>query len=122
MDWYRLLPMFWYQNAPTSLEWDRALNDALDKYGATLIDAYTCRVGGCEVWIGNWPHAYGYSWSPKSCNFLPKVSTRMRLRRIVGAAIRQRKNASLSQAIASLDGDTSSPAAISLATGEQNNG
>ncbi len=86
MDWYRLLPQFWIQNNPTSLMWDAALNDLLDKH-EPILDArgFVCQIGPAIVWIENWPYAYGRLYSP-DMRMLPRVSTRFRLRREIETA------------------------------------
>lgn len=86
MDWERLFkPRYWSQNYPTDLNWDAALNAALDKHVVELGN-YTVDVGQFRVWIENWPYAYGYLYGDKKG--LPKVSTRKRLRKAVGDAKR----------------------------------
>lgn len=80
MDWQRFIPGFWSQNATTSLEWDKALNAALDEHGVTYADRHHARIGGFYVWVANWPYAYG---SLDGCDALPKVATRKRLRKAI---------------------------------------
>lgn len=79
-DWGRINPRFWFQNNPTSDEWDAILNRAMDTYKAEL-GGYetTLKLGPLTVWTANWPYAYGSCWSP-SFDGLPRVATRKRLR------------------------------------------
>jgi hypothetical protein len=39
--------------------WDRELNNLLDNYKLKDIDNYTATLNGVEIWIGNYPYAYG---------------------------------------------------------------
>lgn len=85
--------MFWFREKsglyPYSEEWDKALNDALDKWPITDIGDYTCKIGPYKVWLGNFPYAYGRLYSP-NLERIPKRSTRQRLfQAIVAAAIEQ---------------------------------
>jgi hypothetical protein len=82
MDWQRLIPGFWLQNYKTDLDWDRALNKALDADNINVVSSCTVMVNGIPVWIENWPYAYGSLYS-SGCNFLPKVATRKRLRKAI---------------------------------------
>ena len=78
---------------PYSEEWDKALNEALDDWSVTNVDRYTCWVGPYEVWISNFPHAYGTLYRPE-LKRLPKRSTRQRLFEAVAtAAIHQAQDA-----------------------------
>ena|ERR1700749_3735191 len=85
VDWYRLLPAYWYQYCATSPLWDEALNEALDS-GISSADYYRCNVGGYSVWIQNWPYDYGGMVGGddgRSIVGLPTVRTRLRLRAAV---------------------------------------
>ena len=77
----RLLPSYWYQNAPTNLKWDATLNEALDR-GVDSIGYCVAKVGGIDVWIENWPYAYGshYRAFDSLDRPLPTIKTRLRLR------------------------------------------
>jgi hypothetical protein len=82
MDWQRLIPRYWTQNEPTCLVWDKVLNKALDNFPIEYRGGHTCNIGPLQVWISNWPYAYGYNNRHRSG--LPKVATRKRLRRMIG--------------------------------------
>lgn len=82
IDWWRLSPKFWFQNEPTCKEWDAILNEQIDKYEVEVLDKYTAKIGNLEVWISNYPYAFGSCNRPKY-DKLPKVSTRRRLLKIV---------------------------------------
>jgi hypothetical protein len=89
MDWLRLLPRFWIQNERTCYKWDKVLNDMLDSHGVTPRDKCTCMVGNTEIWVSNWPYAYGSIYG-SSFQKLPKVGTRIRLREMLEEAEFQR--------------------------------
>ena len=82
IDLLRLLPSFWYQARPGSAAWDEALNAALDEFGVTEVNRHDCRVGPFEVWLSNYPYAFGYNLTDP-LEALPRVLTRLRLRREV---------------------------------------
>jgi len=81
MDLLRLLPPFWYQGRETSESWDRALNKALD-IGITSVGPHEAIVGPFTVWIANYPYAFGFNRAD-ALELLPKVRTRIRLRRAI---------------------------------------
>jgi hypothetical protein len=90
MDWYRLLPRYWFQDAPTSLEWDAALNEAIEAGDLEVVDDYEAKVGPYSVWLGNYPYGYGNMY--KGPGDLPKVATRKRLKKaLLTAAIAKAK-------------------------------
>ena len=80
MDLQRLLPPYWVQNYPTNLEWDRTLNDLLDTNPVVKFSYMTVSIGAYEIWVSNWPYAYGHIYGPSRVDVLPKVGTRKRLR------------------------------------------
>lgn len=83
IDWQRLIPCYWFQNEKTDWGWDKALNEALDRY--TPVKKYlSYQIGPFDVWASNWPYAYGNRYDKASG--LPSVSTRKRLRRLVSCA------------------------------------
>lgn len=84
-DWGRWRSGFWYQNYETSDQWDEVLNIALDRFGITGLDTHTVNVGPFEVWVANWPSAFGYNRNAYP-EVLPRVATRIRLRDMVLAA------------------------------------
>lgn len=80
---YRLThPSFWLQNVKTCYYWDEKLNQLLDKNPeVTSLTPLTCSLNGFEVWIGNYPYAYGGPWIMPRLEFLPAPLTRVRLKR-----------------------------------------
>lgn len=84
MDWHRLFsPGAWIQNYDTDLIWDAALNKALDEKGITKMGHMTCWIGNQQIWVSNWPYAYGHPYGSRERHVLPKYSTRLRLREAV---------------------------------------
>lgn len=81
VDWLRLLPRYWFQNNRTDRVWDAALDKAIDAFGVKKVDSHTCMVGPFEVWIANWPYAYGNQYGVN--DYLPMAKTRRKLRRAV---------------------------------------
>jgi hypothetical protein len=84
IDWYRLYPDYWFQNYPTSKEWDTVLNTLMDTHPLVVVDMYTVKFGDTEVWIQNYPHAFAcrYTRTNVAPVVLPSVKTRKRLRKL----------------------------------------
>jgi hypothetical protein len=96
IDWQRLIPRYWFQNYPTSWEWDALLNELLDQHPISF-GYLTVTIGGAEVWAGNYPYAYGHPYAPEM-QALPSVATRRRLRRAIeGARLDKIRAAALSR-------------------------
>lgn len=72
----------WSDSHKVSKEWDRYLNDILDHNEITRVDLYTCYIGEESLWIGNYPFYYAYK-NVLGETYLPKYSTRVRLRKMV---------------------------------------
>lgn len=82
-------PAFWLSEGKMCKKWDAELNALLDYHeetnGAeTRNEAnYILHIKGVEVWIKNYPFAYGHQWLPLDSNsVLPRRTTRIRLRKI----------------------------------------
>lgn len=84
MDFNRLLPVYWLQNASTDLRVDAIINAMLDKYGIEKVthNVYA-KVGPITIWVSNWPYAYGTIENPRKVKGLPTVKTRKRIKRLV---------------------------------------
>lgn len=82
-DWQRLWPKYWLQHGPTNYEWDAILNQLLDKH-EPKVSHLTVYLGKVEVWIGNWPYAYGAPYHNGLREMVPTVATRKRLKSIIG--------------------------------------
>lgn len=52
-------PRWWVMNNIYNEKWDRELNNLLDNYKLKDIDKYTAVLNGIEIWISNYPYAYG---------------------------------------------------------------
>ncbi len=52
-------PRWWVMNNIYNEKWDRELNYLLDNYKLKDIDNYTAALNGVEIWISNYPYAYG---------------------------------------------------------------
>jgi len=83
MDWGRLNPRFWLQNYPTSAEWDTVISAALDSGDVKITGPHTAHIGRYEVWVANYPYAFGYR-ANCPCPVLPKTATRRRIYNFVG--------------------------------------
>jgi hypothetical protein len=82
MDWYRLLPQYWIQADSTDYDWDKTLNELLDKHEIYYYNGFVARIGRARIWTTNWPFAYGSLVDDdlNDLSGLPKVATRKRLK------------------------------------------
>ena len=70
-------PKFWVMEHPYSRQWDIKLNEMLDKENnIKVVNGFWARVGGVDVWIGNYPYAYG---NPELIDVRPSRATIERL-------------------------------------------
>lgn len=79
---------YWVKLKKVSGEWDRVLNEVLDQYESEItsemVEKYTLKIGGQEIWISNYPYSFGYIDSISSDKQrLPYALTRKRLKKIV---------------------------------------
>lgn len=93
IDWRRFIPGYIYQSYPTNWEWDEILNALMDKCPMQMESAYRVSFGKTEVWIANYPYAFG-SLHGTNKTYLPSVKTRMRLHQLIQ---KQKKDAAESQ-------------------------
>jgi hypothetical protein len=63
-------PRWWVMNDSYIEEWDRELNHLLDNYKLKDIGRHTAVLNGVEVWIANYPYAYGTPCSKSSMSYL----------------------------------------------------
>lgn len=79
-------PNCWMANHGVDLYWDGLLNEMLDnpKFEAVRFGGqYTVKLNGYEIWISNFPYAYGRPYTKNGpINFLPRRRTRYRLQRL----------------------------------------
>lgn len=75
-------PRFWLGLYPVNLIWDKHLNDLMDKKATvTWMSPYGVRLDNTEIWVGNFPHAYGSEY--KYDAFMPRRITRIRLQNYI---------------------------------------
>lgn len=69
---------------PASPEWDRVVAEALDdgkvRFSPGPFGHLQCHINDCEVWVDNWPYAYGNPFRPVVAEVLPFRRTALRLR------------------------------------------
>ena len=58
-------PRFWHRNYPIDDDWDRALAAAMflvehDARPLEILNDCEVRIAGLDVWVENWPSAFGY--------------------------------------------------------------
>jgi hypothetical protein len=78
-------PVFWIQNEPTCWRYDHHLRQALNDPDCNIeiIDSYTAKINGVQVWINNYPYAFGNLWPSNYKEVLPSPLTRLKLKRIL---------------------------------------
>ena len=88
-DFRRLIPKFWIQNYPTNDEWDKVLNELLDKADrgevTVKLGFMTIFFNDKEVWAANWPYRFGHPYPAYYAEqyILPRVKTRIRLKKLI---------------------------------------
>lgn len=91
---FRILrPKFWHQNYPTCDLLSEAIERAIDsKSPVTVVDSYTAKLANMELWIENYPYAYGYLRNPE-IKELPSARVRAKLNKyITKAALKETTN------------------------------
>jgi len=82
---YLFKPKFWTMLYPYSRSWDIKLNEMLDRENSVeVVSEFWARVGGIDVWIGNYPYAYG---NPRILDIRPSRATIERLQEEVIRAV-----------------------------------
>lgn len=71
----------WYRNSNTGKEWDHTLRLLLEDIKEIKLDSFNMYLNGYEIWIANWPYAYGYCWD-ESRDDLPSRVTALKLREV----------------------------------------
>lgn len=83
---YRLIrPNFWIQNYRTDYLYDDLLNGVLGKSEIEIVDKFTVKIDGIEIWVSNYPYAYGHLYH-QGDRVLPRPRTRVRLQKMVTIA------------------------------------
>ena len=85
---FRILrPKFWRQNYPTCDLLSAAIEREIDsKSPVSIIDCYTAKLANMELWIGNYPYAYGYLRNPEIKD-LPSARVRAKLKKYITEAV-----------------------------------
>ena len=66
-------PSCWRLNYPVSGSWDAALNEMLDNPYFTKIEDCTVTLDGLDIWVKNFPYAYGAPYPDRQdIHFLPR--------------------------------------------------
>lgn len=93
-----LNPVWWMRNHLTNRDWDRALRRAINGNPVVSnMNEYTVLINGVEVWISNYPYAYG---SPRHTKALPSRRTALLLRQMQRERLAAGPNDYLSKACA----------------------
>ena len=86
-----------------SAEWDKKLNELLDREDECKIGEYTLTIGDCEIWVANrW---YSYGWLRRAgenivnLEYRPSVKTMVRLAKLEDKLRRESELAELTNAI-----------------------
>lgn len=61
-------PGYHTMNNPVSMEWDKQLNELMDKHKFERINTCMAKIGGVTVWVANHPYA---SFTPMDKTQLP---------------------------------------------------
>lgn len=67
-------PLCWFRNYPYSKEWDKRLNELLDKNSFTEIGEHTAMLGSVPIWTSNYPYAFAHPYT-KAKPMLPSRAT-----------------------------------------------
>ena len=87
IDFFRYLfrPSFWISNNHTCIVWDAELCELMDDDAdVSTINKFTVKIGNYQVWVGNYPYAFG-SNHDNPYHSLPKRRTRERLLKYIQA-------------------------------------
>jgi len=67
-----------FRNYRVDKRWDKKLNHIIDNWKSfKRISDYTVLINNIEIWVRNWPYAYG---NPYRIDVLPKRKTALKLR------------------------------------------
>lgn len=77
---------FWLMNEPFNKEWDKKLNELLDKHEFTEKSKYTAKLGNYTIWIKNYPYScfMPYSESEGTAPFRASRLTILRCKEKIG--------------------------------------
>ena len=79
-----LTPSCWIRNHKTNNALSTFINNALDNgYAIVIIDRFTVMLNEVELWVGNYPHAFGWDYVYRKtygvCPGMPDRATVFRL-------------------------------------------
>lgn len=75
-----LTPSCWMRNRKTDKAISAFINNALDNgYAIVIIDRFTVMLNGLELWVRNYPYAFGDECTPNHYSGLPDRETVFRL-------------------------------------------
>lgn len=83
-----LSPTHWISVYPTNKVWDKKLQTLLENPQFEFVSAGRISLNGIQIWIENYPYAYGSKcietgYTFNKINLLPTRKTRIRLRKAV---------------------------------------
>jgi len=88
IDWYRLLPKYWFQTYKTCDKWDKELNQLLDQEPLHSPTLYSIYLKNVYIHASGWPHSFGCKYDLRTnlvefqkAPVLPRVTTRLRLKK-----------------------------------------
>ena len=58
-------PMWWFMNEKYDKNWDKKINELLDKNEFKFISEYRSSIGDHDIWLGNFPFYYGINSDAK---------------------------------------------------------
>lgn len=71
-----MTPKCWARNYLTHKKWDKALREQLLNPVFTEISEHSVKLNGVEIWVANYPYAYGSQYSSRTREkYLPSRAT-----------------------------------------------
>ena len=58
-------PLWWFMGEKYDADWDKKVNDLLDKNEFKFRSEYRSSIGDHDIWIGNYPYYYGINSDAK---------------------------------------------------------
>ena len=84
-------PHYWLSIESTCYKWDARVNYLLDNYTPTSISSHVIVINNINIWIANYPYAYGSHWGGPS-DVIPRPKTRVRLKKVVDKYLQMQEN------------------------------
>ncbi len=88
-------PNFWVRNYEVSDELSDYIENLIDNNAeCEIIHPYIIKLGEAELWVANWPYAYGQVMYgaisfEATCTFLPRRKTALKLRKYIQQKVLQ---------------------------------